>query len=93
MDGGNDDGTDKVDVEFDPANQKVDLRTVTEVQGSCGGKQIDARLSPTSILANIDIPGVPRRIEFEGTLFMLAIFLNRSRAHFVMLNISRRAKA
>ncbi|WP_153066532.1 MULTISPECIES: hypothetical protein [Xanthomonas] len=74
----NDDGTDKIDVKFDPANRKIDLRTVTEIEGICGGKQIDAHLSPTSILANIEIPGVPRRIEFEGTIFYVG-YISESR--------------
>ncbi|MCC8620105.1 hypothetical protein [Xanthomonas vesicatoria] len=65
----NDDGTDKIDVKFDLVNRKIDLRSVTEVKGVCSGKQIDIHLSPASIPANIEIPGVPRRIEFEGTSF------------------------
>ena len=89
----NDEGTDKIDVKFDLANRKIDSRTVTAVKGICGGNQIDAHLSPTSILSNIEIPGVPRRIEFEGTFFMWAMLQNRVSARFVMLNISRRAKA
>ncbi|WP_157836384.1 hypothetical protein ACQR5W_18620 [Xanthomonas sacchari] len=70
----NADGTDKIDVTFGLANPKIEQRIAIDVRGTCGGKKIEANPRTDINRNNIEIPGVPRRIEFDGNPFYLAYF-------------------
>jgi len=63
------DGVDTLDVTFDLANPKIQQRIVIAIKGICGGKQIEADPHPGIDRYNVEIPGVPRRIEFDGNSF------------------------
>lgn len=65
------DGKDKLEVTFEVATRKLDARTATAVAGSCGGRPIASTPASAPAAADIEVPGVPRRIEFGGTAFYL----------------------
>lgn len=65
------DGKDTLDVTFEVATGKLDARTATAVAGSCGGMPIASERASAPAAADIEVPGVPRRIEFGGTAFYL----------------------
>ncbi|WP_374012939.1 hypothetical protein [Pseudoxanthomonas koreensis] len=65
------DGSDELQVRFDTTINDADSRTVMSVEGTCHGERIEVRRSPAALFSDTEIPGAPRRIDFNGIPFYL----------------------